>query len=218
MNRRADVTDRILSTPAETGHAALDAKLEEFNRISRQWNEAHGEARSLRQSRQGAEHQDAKALADAIRAGEPDPGPAHTLAADKALAEANRKAAALDLLLAEVTGELRQAHAMLGRIVVKNRLRNLDAIGEQIVEAANELAELVSKFQSEAGIIGWATATPMPRTTPTHVVRMWDLRGQDGDPLLALTSLDAVPAAVAEFLEKFASEHRGDAEKAQDAA
>jgi hypothetical protein len=89
--------------------APVGKLLGELDRLNRQIREANAERTTLTEGAQAAGKADLDALAEALREGRPDPGPANAVANSAALSEVERRTEALEVAARSVHSELKSA-------------------------------------------------------------------------------------------------------------
>jgi hypothetical protein len=87
----------------------ITAAMKAYEAARLQRDKAHDAAFRFERTRPSAVEADATALADALDAGDPDPGSTHVRAIEVQLGDLKRRAEAMDLLSARRLSELREA-------------------------------------------------------------------------------------------------------------
>jgi hypothetical protein len=152
LQARVPPRDRLITPPPGVlGDAALDRALAEHNELAQRAADAAAQSSMLEDSRQDAVDADTQALAQALRAGESDPGGRATRFIDEKIAEARRQADALALAVRdsrdEILDRIRDAHDALAE-----RLDKLTATENERLRAAIDAVRplVVSRARFEA--------------------------------------------------------------------
>lgn len=183
-------------TPQRISHQKVKLAAVELRGLQQQYRAAEGDLRRLQDARAQAENVDRAAYADALRAGQPDPGSKALDAANAAIAGGARRLEALgqavegsyaDLVAAVEKGE--QAWRASIEKDLAARREDLRAAVEQVEGAHAAMADTLATR-------GWLAVFTDGRGTRykpgAYVARLVGIRGPSGDPLLVSTALAAL--------------------------
>lgn len=142
----------------------LKAAVEDFNRLKADLERTASKVRELNESRQGAEDQDQRALAAAIREGKADPGEQHTAKVDAEIRNAERRRDALRLAIQEQAAAITSVideHRSKWRSEVSDRL---PATQDRLEAAEREVAATRSELEGLHGLAEWLREPSKPYT------------------------------------------------------
>ena len=189
-------------TPSKISHQKVKLAAVELRGLQRQYRAAEGDLRRLQDARATAESLDRAAYADALRAGQPDPGSKALVAANAAIAEGARRLEALgqavegsyaDLVAAVEKGE--QAwRASLEKDLAARR-EDLRAAIEQVERAHSALADTLA---TRGWLAVFADGRPARYKPGAFVGALAGIRGPSGDALPVSTAFAALRELAAE--------------------
>jgi hypothetical protein len=152
------------TVPADAAHAFPADVLEVIDTLARvelEHNEAHGDLYRHQQAEIAAVDVDAAALADAIQAGKPDPGPQAVTEARAKVAEARRRVDALALVVRRTRMALHEALSAADRKAIAATLY-ADVLAERdaIHELTRDLEARYQRIDRLSSVLGAVDAFP----------------------------------------------------------
>lgn len=168
----------------------LKAAVESFNHLREDLDRTVAKVRELTEARRGAEDQDQRALATAIREGKDDPGEKHTAKIDAEIRNAERRRDALRLAIQEqaaVITSVIDEHRSSWRSEVEEKL---PATQDRLSRAVAEVEAARGELQGLHGLSDWLQEpgkayAPKDAAKNTNVIIQGGITRQGGEPTLA---------------------------------
>lgn len=127
-------------------------------RLAAAWEQSN----ELARLHDAAVEADAQAHAVAIRSGADDPGDAHTLASEAAIARVDRELAALRLALTAAIGDRDAAIDRARAAWIESARKSVTASAERAAKATEELRDALGALADARATVGWLEAEASP--------------------------------------------------------
>lgn len=197
-----DSRQRNLVVPASIESEGVRKASDEHARLLAMYRRTDAEMRKAATAHDAATKQDRRDYADALAAGEDDPGTPNTDEAQRTLAQVERKRDALELAIGEASGAVTEAVLHDRDVLLAKAGQEVEVLASAYHDALDVLTGAHAALAHAMATKTWLTRFPEVASVRPTLLAVPHLLAKNGDPekvdrvLAALRDLGNVPARI----------------------